>query len=312
MSTEIATRREMDSWAEMIGPVGDLAQRIAGTPFVPKDFLGKPAAVAACILMGRAVGIDPMVALQHVSIVQGRPVLSAELMRSLILSNGHQLRFPEMSSTRVVVEGRRKGDEDWTRVQFTLDDAKAAGIVGKDNWRKHPQEMLAARATSRLARLIFADCLGGLSYTADEMSDPDATAETGAAPRARGRTVRRAAPRPMVDTPPLDDEPAVDTMTGEIVEAEIVEDDPPLDDEPQMASAPQLKAMGAAFTAVGWTDRDDRLRATSAIVNREVHSAKDLTREEAGALLDTLTVAQQSDDPNAYLLALFEAVGRGD
>jgi len=173
--------------------------------------------------------------------------------------------------------------------------------------------MLAARATTELCRLVFADVIGGLlgDVEADDLEPAIPAPATDVA--TVKRTARRAAkpPAPVVDTPPLEDEPPVDTATGEIIDVEIVEDDPAEADDVGVTPG-QLKAMGAAFTAIGWTDRADRLRATSTIVNREVHSAKDLTREEAGALLDTLTVAQQSDDPNAYLLALFEAVGRGD
>lgn len=65
--------------------------------------------------------------------------------------------------------------------------------------------------------------------------------------------------------------------------------------------------MGAAFTDVGWTDRADRLRATSAIVGRRVESAKSLTRDEASTLLDTLTFLQRADDPQGRLAALVES-----
>ena len=313
-TTDLVLHDDRDSWAGILGPVGELARSISATPFVPKDFQGKPAAVAACILMGRAVGVDPMVALQHVSIVQGRPVLSAELMRSLILSNGHQLRFPELTATRAVVEGRRRGDEDWTRVSFNMDEARAAGLAGKDNWRKHPQEMLAARATSRLARLIFADCLGGLSYTADELADVEATAETGAAPaESARRTAKRAskpdaaapavqgiaaapaAPAAAVDEPPLDPPPAAEpehTGTG----------------EPGVTKA-QLQKMHATFNDIGWTGREDRLQVAAAVTGRFLASSNELTRAEAGRLIEELERAVESGSPDAHLGALLMGGG---
>lgn len=313
--TSLAIYEDRDSWAGILGPVGELAGRIAATPFVPKDFQGKPAAVAACILMGRAVGVDPMVALQHVSIVQGRPVLSAELMRSLILSNGHQLRFPELTATRAVVEGRRRGDEDWTRVSFNMDEAKAAGLAGKDNWRKHPQEMLAARATSRLARLIFADCLGGLSYTADEMADVEAVAETGAAPAEPRRTAKRArpiapgaapapetqgiaaappAPAPVLDEPPLD-APATEWLDS--------------GDDPQAVTKAQLQKMHATFNEIGWTGREDRLQVAAVVCGRFLASSKEMTRAEASRLLKELERAVESGDPDAHLGGLLMGGG---
>lgn len=322
MSTDIA-RRDTDSWVDVLPAVGDLATKIAGTEFVPAGLAGKPAAVAAAILYGREVGLGPMQSLQSISVIKGKPTLSAEAMRAMVLADGHSIRFVEMTNTRCVVEGRRRGDDEPTRVAFSMDDAKRMGLSGQQQYQKMPRQMLAARATTELCRLVFADVIGGLlgDVEADDL-EPAVPAPAVEIATVK-RTARRAAkPAPVVDTPPLDD---VDTTTGEIVEAEIVDDvphgsdtdAPPLDDEGAMTDEPgatpaQLRAMGAAFTAIGWTDRADRLRATSVIVGRDVGSAKELTHVEAGALLDTLTMAQRSDDPNGYLLALFEAVADAD
>jgi hypothetical protein len=50
-----------------------------------------------------------------------------------------------------------------------MDDAKRANLAGKGNWKSYPRQMLAARATSEIARLLFADLLHGLSYTPEEV-----------------------------------------------------------------------------------------------------------------------------------------------
>lgn len=82
----------VDSWANVVGQVAELARGIAGTDFVPDAMRGKPAAVTAAILTGRELGVGPMTALAHIHIVKGKPGQSAQLMRSLIFSAGHQLR----------------------------------------------------------------------------------------------------------------------------------------------------------------------------------------------------------------------------
>ncbi|MET9729628.1 ATP-binding protein [Streptomyces sp. NPDC006458] len=57
-------------------------------------------------------------------------------------------------------------------------------------------------------------------------------------------------------------------------------------------SAPQMRMMHACFTKVGLAhkdSRDQRLRATSLIIGRQIGSANELTKGEAQELLDTLT-----------------------
>lgn len=148
-----------------------LAQQIARTEFVPVALRGKPEAVMAAILTGHEVGLPPMASLSKIHVIEGRPTLSAEAMRALVLSLGHELWFEEINNTRATVVGVRAGSTRETRVTWTTDDAKKAGLEGKKNWRSFPRAMLEARATGELCRLIFADVLGGISYTTEEIDD---------------------------------------------------------------------------------------------------------------------------------------------
>jgi hypothetical protein len=71
---------------------------------------------------------------------------------------------------------------------------------------------------------------------------------------------------------------------------------------------PQLNAIHTLYDQCGWSDRADKLRATSALTGRQVQSSTDLTKREAGRLIDTLQRAAEGDDPAA---ALTELVARG-
>src|SRR5574343_467383 len=155
---------DVDSWVHILAPVGDLAAKIAGTDFVPKDFRGKPAAVAGAILFGRELGLPPMTTLKNTYVVHGTPDLSAEAQRALVLAAGHEIEFEEVTATRCKIRGRRAGSEVWTPAQYTMDEAKQSGDFGKNsNYKTRPQEMLIARCTSRLCSMIFPDVTGGFS-----------------------------------------------------------------------------------------------------------------------------------------------------
>lgn len=154
-----------------------LAQKIAGTEFVPAGLRGKPEAVMACMLYGREAGVGEMNALAKIHVVDGRPGMAAELMRALVFQHGHELWIEETSSTRCIVGGKRRDSSRETRVTWTIEDAKRAGLEGRQNWRKYPDAMLLARATAKLCRAVFPDVLAGLSYTLEELADGDVPEE---------------------------------------------------------------------------------------------------------------------------------------
>lgn len=287
MNTDIATR-DVDGWAPMLPAVGNLAGKIAGTNFVPKSLRGKPDEVAACILTGRELGIGPMESLSKIFVVDGRPTMSAELMRSLVLRAGHEMHYSTLTDAKVTVEGRRAGSDKWTSVTWSMDDAKRVGLTGKDTWKKHPRQMLAARATSELCRLLFPDALGGVSFTPEEIEETDAAPATVTVGRARKTAAPVAEPAVVLtENGPV----AFDAETGEIkdpgevVDAEIVEDEPRADGP----TGAQMKMLGALMREVGLTDRDAVLQYVSGVIGRPVLSRNDLTRKETGTVIDALT-----------------------
>jgi len=65
---------------------------------------------------------------------------------------------------------------------FSMEDAKKAGLSGKDTWRAYPRNMLFARALSNGARWYCAGIFGGSVYTHEELGyavDEEGRAVTG-------------------------------------------------------------------------------------------------------------------------------------
>lgn len=75
---------------------------------------------------------------------------------------------------------------------------------------------------------------------------------------------------------------------------------------------PQQTKIHAAFGKAEWTDRDDRLRACSVIVGRDLESSSDLTRIEAKTLIDVLEVVTRAADPATALTDYVAAAKAGD
>jgi hypothetical protein len=237
-------KRDTDGWTDVLPAVGDLAAKISQTEFVPDTMRGKPAVVAAAILYGRELGLAPMTSLRSVSLIKGRPALSSEAMRAMVLAAGHTIAFEEMTAARCVIIGRRRGSEDSTRVVFTMDDAKKMGVGGNAQYAKMPRQMLAARATAELCRLIFADVIGGLVADVEVDDDSEPLATVTPMTTARRKNPPKVDPNPeppaALAEPSQPDEPVLD---DDIVEAEVVEDEP--EPEPVLDDATQ-----AALTVI--------------------------------------------------------------
>ena len=125
------------------------------------------------IMTGDELGLSPMQSLRGIHIIQGKPVLSADLCHAIILKSGLCEYWEVVSSSdkECTIETQRCGGKP-VRRQWTWADAERAKLTGKDNWKSYPQEMLRHRCVAALARQVYPDLLLGL-YIQDEMDRAD-------------------------------------------------------------------------------------------------------------------------------------------
>lgn len=132
---------------------------------------GSPAAVLSTILAGRELGLQTMASLRGFHIVEGRPTLSADLIRALVLNSGKAkfFRCTARTADSVTWETQR-GEDPPIALTYTMADAQQAGLVKTGSgWTKNPADMCSARASSKLARLVYADVVFNL-YCEDEFN----------------------------------------------------------------------------------------------------------------------------------------------
>jgi hypothetical protein len=158
-------------WAYEASQANKIAQALAKTSFVPATLRGKPDDITAAILAGQELGLQPMASLRSMDVIQGTPALRAHAMRGLVQSRGHSLNLVESTEARCVYRGRRKGEEEWQEVVWTIERATSLGLTGKSEWKKQPKTMLVARATGEICRLIAADALYAMPYASEELYD---------------------------------------------------------------------------------------------------------------------------------------------
>ena len=298
-------------WAELYVQVGTAAKYLASTEFVPDAFRGKPESVAAAMMKAAEMDMDPIDGLQSIYVVKGKVGFSAELMRRRIIEAGHEIRIKESTDTRCVIQGRRKGSDEWQQVTFTAENAKTAGI----DIRAYPADKLIARASSRLCRRVFPDVLGGTVIVEDildgEVSVDTTTVEAAAdqkavesAPIQRKSSPRKAAKKsaPKRQTvvndpgeqPPLPgDEPASDSAVKS--ESEQVVEVGQNSQGAEAITKPQLTKLHAMMSKFDLGDRDAGLAWLSDNLKRTITTSKDLSKGEAHALIEQFEAWEAED-----------------
>jgi hypothetical protein len=301
MTGTALARVEHTSSFDLAPQAWSLAQRICNTEFVPQEMRGKPEKVLASFLKGHEVGFAPMASLALIHVINGRAGMYAEGMRALVLQAGHDFWIEEQSITRCTVGGQRRGSERQTKMTWTADDSKRAGLAG--NHQKYPQAMYLARATAALCRAIFPDVLSGLSYSVEELTDgfDDAPTTIGGPATTSPAGQRRQAPRQATrgSVAPAQTEPAPALPRAareaplpgeeddEAIDGEVVDEyeGPDQDLAARSYSGPQIIAMRCQEVGL---DRDDKLAYVSDVLGREVTTTKDLSPAEITMVLKHL------------------------
>lgn len=182
-----------------------LAQTLATSGLMPSSLKGKPQDVLVVLITGHELGLSPMQAVRSVHVVQGRAVMSADLMVALAVRSPACVFFRLVASDDkcATYETQRKGSPEPVRMSFTMEQAKAANLTGKDNWRNYPAAMLRARCSAALVRAVYPDLALGV-YEQDEAEEI-------------------AQPRAVAPPPPRQQEPAPAAPPKADVDAEAVE-----------------------------------------------------------------------------------------
>ena len=254
----------------------DYSKTVAASALIPKAFQNRPADAFVATEYGRALGLEPIVALSEINVISGTPSLSASMMAALTRQAGHKLRVTgdDTSATCTII---RADDPDHEHTAtWDQDKAKAAGLWGKGHWAKDPGTMLRWRAISECVRFACSEVLGGLRYTPEEVAEFSRPTQAGLA------EVRIAQP-----TPPADDAPTDDSWQAPLDGSTPPEPSPPA---PTQAQVRKMFAVlrEAGFSGGNEESRDAMLAAVADIIGREIASSSDMTADEVSQTIDAL------------------------
>lgn len=158
------------------------AEVLAGSDLVPRSYRGKPANVVVATLEGRRFGWDVTMSMNSLHIIEGTPSMKPEIMLAMIRRAGHSVKG-ETSSKEATITGIRCDNGDTHTARFTLEDAVNADLCkikdgrpfarsdrGKKlSWELWTEDMMWARALSKLCRRLFSDVTLGAAYVPEEL-----------------------------------------------------------------------------------------------------------------------------------------------
>jgi hypothetical protein len=162
METQLTLTQEQFSTTMALGEVLSKSGFFSDTKQAAQAFVK--------VIAGREIGFGPIASMTGIHIVQGKPTVGANLMAAAVKSHPrYDYRIKELTEHNCILmfyqDGQTIGES-----QFSLDDAKKAGLTSKDIWQKFPRNMLFSRAISNGARWFCPDVFSGVTpYTPEEL-----------------------------------------------------------------------------------------------------------------------------------------------
>jgi len=150
-----------------------MCEALARADLAPKHLRGKPTDMALVIMTGAEVGLPPMASLRLYTTWDGVPRLMAEGVRAVILQSP-AIEYFEMATcddSHATWIGKRRGRPEKS-VTWTIERAKRAGLLDKPVWKAYQQDMLNARASMQLGRILAPDVVAGM-VALEEARDGD-------------------------------------------------------------------------------------------------------------------------------------------
>jgi hypothetical protein len=195
-NSQIATTKPINDEGTFSIQGFDHAQRIAKmlaeSSLVPEIYRTKPANCLIALEMANRIGASPLMVMQNLHVIQGRPSWSSPFIIASLNTCG---RFQPLKFRSVGEQGKDsfgyeaytkdKSGEDLVGPAVTWEMVKAEGWLSKSmsKWKTMPELMFRYRAAAFFGRLYAPDILMGMQAVEEvvdvtpEIIEPDVTQE---------------------------------------------------------------------------------------------------------------------------------------
>lgn len=130
-----------------------------------------PEQAVALMLVAQSEGRHPASVASEFDIIQGRPALKSQAALARFQAAGGKIQWVERTDSKASAKfSHAQGGE--LLVEWTIEQARDAGLTNKQTWKQYARAMLSARVVAEGVRACYPACLNGV-YLAEEVQDFD-------------------------------------------------------------------------------------------------------------------------------------------
>lgn len=179
----VSARREVQQEVLSYDQLMNMANMLAKSTIVPVMYQNRPENTFVALDMASRMGISPMVVMQNLYVIQGKPSWSGQAMASLIRNSGqfknvtlHYVGKEGTDTWGAYVTATRASDGlEIKGATVTIATAKKEGWYqkGGSKWQTIPELMLAYRAYAWFGRVHAPEIMMGLQSTEEVYDSVD-------------------------------------------------------------------------------------------------------------------------------------------
>lgn len=128
-----------------------------------------PTQAIALMLVAQAEGMHPATIAQDYDIIQGKATRKTHSVLARFQQSGGRVEWHELTD-KIADATFAHPQGGKLRMVWTFEQAKTAGLTGKDNWKNYPRAMLRARCIAEGVRAVYPAAIGGM-MVAEEAQD---------------------------------------------------------------------------------------------------------------------------------------------
>jgi hypothetical protein len=160
------------------------AQAVVKSGLVPEG-LRTPEAILVALQAGGELGLTPWQAIQSIVVIKGTPTVRVETACALVegaglLEPGTKFRHRYEGAgdaMKCIVWTSPRGGREPVETEFSMADAKTAGLAGKENWKSYPKRMLLARAKGFHVRDYYPTAIRRMPFAEERVEIEDERGE---------------------------------------------------------------------------------------------------------------------------------------
>lgn len=132
-----------------------------------------PVQAMALMLVAQSEGQHPATIAQDYDVIQGKATRKTHSVLARFQAAGGRVEWHELTETKADATFAHPAGGA-LRMVWTFEQAKKAGLTGKDNWKNYPRAMLRARCIAEGVRAVYPAAIGGMMVAEEAMDAPAA------------------------------------------------------------------------------------------------------------------------------------------